>query len=237
MTMTAIKPASGKSIAFLASLAENRNLEGFTAGMTKQRRDLWIKLVTALTALKLEGMDADQLNDWMELNGQDQFAQSDVSKFIDQLKVLPYKEHKQDSVEHLATEPGTYKVGDTIFKVQKALNGDHLYAKRLVIHKHEGESAFVEFVYAGSLVKNRITVESKLSYEQAKEFGALYGTCVYCGRLLTNELSIALGVGPVCGGRQFGGQFKFQIINTKLSIGQKLTKGERELIERISADG
>lgn len=40
-----------------------------------------------------------------------------------------------------------------------------------------------------------------ITLDEAKEFGALYGTCCVCARTLTNEESISQGIGPVCGGR------------------------------------
>jgi hypothetical protein len=43
----------------------------------------------------------------------------------------------------------------------------------------------------------------RLTEEQAKEFGALYGRCVVCGRTLTDEESIEYGIGPVCRAKTF----------------------------------
>ena len=37
-----------------------------------------------------------------------------------------------------------------------------------------------------------------LTQEEAKKWGALYGICCRCGRLLTNEDSIEAGIGPIC---------------------------------------
>jgi hypothetical protein len=92
-----------------------------------------------------------------------------------------------------------------IYKVQKTRNGNgHLYAKKLVltavpeIEWFEGEPTHkVTFEYEAGAV-TRLRPEWKMTVEQAKEFGALYGTCCACGRTLTNELSIDLGIGPIC---------------------------------------
>lgn len=95
-----------------------------------------------------------------------------------------------------ATEAGMYKVGETIFKVQKAVHGSgHLYAKRLLPPKFHGAKA--RFVHAPGVFKT-LTVADKMTLEEAKTFGALYGTCVVCGRTLTDEKSIAANIGPVC---------------------------------------
>jgi hypothetical protein len=44
--------------------------------------------------------------------------------------------------------------------------------------------------------------------EAAIRFGMEIGACSNCGRRLTNHISRALGIGPVCGGRMFGDDFK-----------------------------
>ena len=64
----------------------------------------------------------------------------------------------------------------------------------------------------------KLSADDKLTLEQAREFGALYGTCCVCGRTLTNELSIHLGIGPKCGDREFGGEFKFLLERAKLEV-------------------
>jgi hypothetical protein len=95
-------------------------------------------------------------------------------------------------------EAGMYRTSDgRIFKVQKAVHGSgRMYAKELVTHGH-GDA---EFVYARGIV-HTLDASQKLSLEDAKKYGALYGSCIVCARTLTNEESIAAGIGPVCGGR------------------------------------
>jgi hypothetical protein len=78
------------------------------------------------------------------------------------------------------------------------------------------------FKKGDTFYKLRFAKTGKLwAHEDAKAFGALYGMCCNCGRLLTNEVSIYLGIGPVCGGRQFGGEFKFMISEAKLAVAPK----------------
>ncbi len=40
-----------------------------------------------------------------------------------------------------------------------------------------------------------------MTLEQAQEFGKLYGVCCRCAADLTDEDSIARGMGPVCAGK------------------------------------
>lgn len=98
------------------------------------------------------------------------------------------------------TQDGFYKRGDDIFKVQVAVHGSgNLYAKRLIVHEHGSAS----WEYAPGVVRT-LREDERLTLEQAQEFGRLYGVCGICGRTLTDEGSIADGIGPICAGKQFG---------------------------------
>lgn len=96
---------------------------------------------------------------------------------------------------------GMWKLGDTIYKVQWNREKTNLYGKRLVVETYS-DTTVTSFEYEPGIVR-KLTVgrAHKLSLEEAKEFGALYGTCCVCGRTLTNEESIEAGIGPICGGR------------------------------------
>lgn len=95
------------------------------------------------------------------------------------------------------TEDGMYRMADgTIAKVQIAVNGSgNLYAKRLIVSDDHGS-----FEYEPGLIR-KLSADDRMTVEQAAEFGKLYGWCCVCGRTLTDEKSIAAGIGPVCGGR------------------------------------
>ncbi len=79
-----------------------------------------------------------------------------------------------------------------IYKVQHAVHGSgHLYAKRL--DENTGS-----FIHAPGAIRKLASQGRKMTLKEAKEYGALYGTCVRCGRTLTDENSIAAGIGPIC---------------------------------------
>lgn len=110
-----------------------------------------------------------------------------------------------------ATQDGMYIDAEgVIYKAQfnKASgDGRRLYAKRLIVDNEReflADPANVEphvrFEYAAGVIKC-LTADMRMTIEQAKAFGALYGTCCVCGRTLTDERSIADGIGPVCAGR------------------------------------
>lgn len=89
---------------------------------------------------------------------------------------------------------GMHKIGDLIVKVQRAIHGSgNLYAKALV----QDEEGDWFFEYRPGLIRE-VSNQTKLTLEQAREWGALYGTCAVCGATLTNETSIEAGIGPVC---------------------------------------
>lgn len=95
---------------------------------------------------------------------------------------------------------GMHRLADgRIFKVQQSPNSGRRYAKELHIHldaegKATGDGHFV-YVRGGISLLSADTI---MSLEEAKAYGALYGVCCNCGRTLTDEKSIAAGIGPVC---------------------------------------
>ena len=111
-------------------------------------------------------------------------------------------------------EDGMYRKDEGIYKVQHAVHGSgNQYAK--VLERDEGGEASTGsyrfaptpareakwvFRYAPGMV-SKLTPADRMTLEEAKAFGALYGTCCVCGRTLTDETSIANGIGPVCEGR------------------------------------
>jgi len=87
---------------------------------------------------------------------------------------------------------GMYRRDDLIYKVQKSPSTGRLYAKQL-----EGEEGHGSFRYAPGLY-SVLLPEHRMTIEEAAKFGALYGYCCVCGRTLTDENSIAAGIGPIC---------------------------------------
>lgn len=92
---------------------------------------------------------------------------------------------------------GFYQKNDKIFKVQQSLNSTRRYAK--VLEVEEGAEKGTWVYTAGAI--SQLREEDKLTEAAAKEFGKLYGVCCICGRTLTNEVSIAAGIGPICSGK------------------------------------
>lgn len=126
-------------------------------------------------------------------------AVRDAGAMIDYLLSLPDKRHNGHGRERV-NEAGMYRHDGRIYKVQKAVHGSgNLYAKELV-QNESGEG--YHFAYVRGAI-NRLSPADKMSLEEAKEFGVLYGSCCVCGRTLTKEESIAAGIGPICAGKGF----------------------------------
>lgn len=114
------------------------------------------------------------------------------SRLIDAMKGLPYAP-KAPVAPVASITDGFYKLGDDFVKVQEAKHGSgHLYAKRW-----DGDS----WQYESGLVR-KLRPEMELTAEQAKEFGKLYGCCIYCSLDLTDERSITAGYGPKCASKR-----------------------------------
>lgn len=91
---------------------------------------------------------------------------------------------------------GWYVLEDRIYKVQKAVHGSgHLYAK--VLTEIDGRWSWE---YAPGAIKTLVAARP-LTVEEAAKYGSLYGICVVCGAPLTDEDSIARGIGPICSGK------------------------------------
>jgi hypothetical protein len=100
------------------------------------------------------------------------------------------------------SEPGFYRDGDAVYRVQQNRARTNLYAKRL--------TASGGWEYAAGAMRT-LTPAMRLTVEQAAVYGRETGRCVCCGETLgagtdpvQAELSLAVGIGPACVRRHFG---------------------------------
>ncbi len=100
-------------------------------------------------------------------------------------------------------EEGVYVLEDaTIVKIKSNKAKTNRYANRWVKIGGErlteaGEHVNGEWEYAPEL-RSQCTEDNRMTVEQAKEFGILYGKCVKCGRHLSDAESVERAIGPVC---------------------------------------
>lgn len=212
--------ASDRSVFFLIDLIVSRDDRPLLAsfpdtGAGLQWKSVYTQIANEVDRCTAYGKDPHGAPDALKFD----LIQSDVSKLIDQLKKCPVAmPTKPEPV--IPVEDGIYLTGRTIYKVQTSQRSQRKYAKKLVIEENQpvkGGHVAGKFVFAPGAI-SKIKGKDKLTYEKAKEFGALYGVCCCCGRLLSNELSVFLGIGPVCGDREFGGEFKILINKAKAGM-------------------
>jgi hypothetical protein len=183
------------------------------------------------------GENANAVLALLASNGTDEFQfayasldSKGASALIEWLLTMPAKpvptedpNPVQAKVETVDLEDGIYRnVKGEIFKVYHTQKG-HQVAKIARIEQHHADETAgtvwtVEFEYVGKAPLRGLKASDKLTIEQARDFGMIYGACVCCARTLTDELSIALGIGPVCGKREFGGEYKLMVQNMKLDL-------------------
>lgn len=91
-------------------------------------------------------------------------------------------------------EVGMYRVANgDIYRVHQSRETGNLYAKKLDVISNS-------FEYEQGAIR-RLKASDKMTLEQAKAWGMETGICCVCGAFLTDERSVAEGIGPVCAGR------------------------------------
>jgi len=128
------------------------------------------------------------MGDW-----ENEFTTRNASTTIDLLKSLPWAPKADEApADELADEPGMYEVDGTIFHVKSNRSKTNVYAMELV-----GD----EYVYAGSIRKNKITKAHRITIERARELSGLRGQCIRCLRTLSDPKSIERSMGKWCSDR------------------------------------
>lgn len=147
-----------------------------------------INFLLKLLAEKIE--DPAKSLDAIKWVNEHRMSKATASAKINEYVAMPSVREAFSSTQEL--DEGMYKVGDDIFKVYRTRERDILVTKQLV----EGS-----FEYTGKKPLSFITAEHRMTLDEAKAYGQVTGTCCVCGRKLTNEASIADGIGPVCSGK------------------------------------
>ena len=149
----------------------------------------------------------------------------EVSDNIDRLKAEGFTGRaRRVAADAPELEDGMYvrATDGVIFKVYRTRAG-HAAAKRAEVTvvgvNDEGKTVYeAEMVYEGKAPLHTLDASMRMGMDEARQFGALYSCCCMCGETLSNELSIALGIGPWCGGREFGGEFKVMVTTERKRI-------------------
>lgn len=87
-----------------------------------------------------------------------------------------------------------------VYRVKAARGSGKLYASELIITPEDGGNFSARFDYAAGAIY-RLSAADRMTSEQAREIGHDFAICCVCAAELTNPVSVAAGIGPVCGGR------------------------------------
>lgn len=122
-------------------------------------------------------------------------ASEEISRLLAMPKAQQPKATRPEPEDGIYLDPAKGNETGTIFKVYKMVHGSGRQGvKRLVINEDQTGT----FDYCGLAVKHLPETSKKMTLEEAKMFGSIYGFCVRCGATLTDENSIEQGIGPVC---------------------------------------
>jgi len=114
------------------------------------------------------------------------FKGKEVSAFIELLS-------KDKDLERTITEVGAYRWNGKVISVRIGRESG-----KWQVWEFNDSIKKWEFIYKKSWILLHLTPAMKLSLEEAIKVSAQTGTCVHCGRTLTDLKSVAGGMGKVC---------------------------------------
>ena len=161
----------------------------------------------------MSSITTDQLASWLADQSWSSFAQSlakahkRYGKLTERQEAAARSMHakciaraaaREEAKNIPAPDVGFYCTSDgTFYRVQSNKAKTNVYAKEL--QTSQGGRPF--WKYVGRLPFAKLGKDVRLTKEQAAEFGHTHGSCLICMRELTDEESVARGIGPVCATR------------------------------------
>lgn len=155
-----------------------------------------------------------------EFLDQDKFSFIGAMRTIDRLKEFPERANFNQPDQHPTSQAdlkeGVYRNPDTgeYWVARHRINEPNSPLNACIVIIREQpvcdpqtkkiiQPAKIGFEYVRGGIRT-LHPSWRLTEEQAKEFGDLYGSCIKCGSELTKETSIARGMGDTCAGKQWG---------------------------------
>lgn len=143
------------------------------------------KQLAYIEALKFQRDGAPKfIEDFYQGYGSTNLTAPDAKYLIDQLLRMPY------IVRQAVVEVGAYQLNDTLYSVRKSRESGKLHAFRY-------NSGTNNWEFARGIVFE-LRPEMKLSLAEAMDYGVQTGSCVHCGRTLTDAKSVRFGLGTHC---------------------------------------
>ncbi len=121
----------------------------------------------------------------------------EASAAIDTLKLAPWKPRPNSVLATQVKEAvpvGFYFLDGEVYRV-KASKATPARRYAYIFQVAEGMKGHYEYT-KGAIF--RLSMEHKLTREQASSIGHATGVCCVCGRELTDPVSVAQGIGPIC---------------------------------------
>jgi hypothetical protein len=148
------------------------------------------------------GGKCEKCRSWVE-PGAGSFRKGDTGWIVFHVECPEAVPFRITSTDQAVPDEGLYVLDDErIVKIKSNKAGTGRYASVWVeIGGHRlteaGEYVNGEWEYAPAL-RSFCKPERRMTIEQAKAFGVLYGKCAKCGRHLSDAESVERGIGPVC---------------------------------------
>lgn len=147
--------------------------------------DKQVSFIESLVQSKVDGQTRlDRYLSDMSITSVGQLTSVTARKVIDGLLQLP------SIPRDVQVDVGAYAYDGVLYSVRKARESGKL-------HAYHWSSASNKWEYSGN-IKYDLRPEHRLSLADAMDFGIQTGTCVHCGRTLTDKDSVRYGMGSTC---------------------------------------
>jgi hypothetical protein len=120
-------------------------------------------------------------------------SSKDAGRFLD---VLFNKNTPNVQLPGTITEVGFYSYEGSVYRVVKGKQSGNLYAKKVTAHGFDFE--------AGKGMMKVLKADMKMTVEDICAFGLGSGVCCNCSTMLTDPISIFIGLGTTCGPNLMG---------------------------------
>lgn len=147
--------------------------------------DKQVAFIESLVQSKVDGQTRlDRYLSDMSITSVGELTSVTARKVIDGLLQLP------SIPRDVQVDVGAYAYDGILYSVRRARESGKL-------HAYHWDSASNNWTYSGN-IKYDLRPEHRLSLADAMDFGIQTGTCVHCGRTLTDKASVRYGMGSTC---------------------------------------
>lgn len=172
------------------------------------------KQLNYIDALRNERMMTDEQDSWLGRHLQEGMTRARASEIIERLLTLAAKPGGSGpfsgaDVALVEVPAGRYAVENEqgelrFYKKWVAADGKRHY----IYVQHGPDESKLPLPAQIAIAKKILAAGVRAA---AIRYGMEIGACSNCGLRLTNRISRELGIGPVCGGRMFGDDFKAEV--------------------------